>query len=156
MGVRLRPLRNADRSCRIRRDTLTDTLAAIVERDPDWTALPGATPSAVRAFIARCLEKDPRRRLHDIADARIEIDEVIANPVEAVSTPAPRIHDGARYFAWSAAVVCLGLGVAAVFLLMRRAPDTAAPTPIARTAVVFPPGEQLSGRGREYPLRPLT
>ena len=134
------------------RETLTDTLAAIVDRDPDWTALPEATPSALRRLLARCLEKDPRRRLHDIADARIEIDDVIANPVEAVSTHATAYSRRREYLAWGAAVVCLGLAVAAVLLAMRRAPDPAAPTPITRTAVVFPSGEQLSGRGREYPL----
>src|SRR5207245_2772227 len=53
--------------------TATDTLAAIVARDPDFAALPRSTPAAIVRLIHRCLEKDPKRRLHDIADARIEI-----------------------------------------------------------------------------------
>jgi hypothetical protein len=77
---------------------------------------------------------------------------MIANPVEAVSTHAAAYSRRREYLAWSAAAVCLGLAVAAVFLAMRREPAPAAPTAIARTAIVFPPGEQLSGRGREYPL----
>ena len=50
-------------------DTLTDTLSAIVERDPDWRALPRATPANLRRLLERCLAKDPKRRLHDVAVA---------------------------------------------------------------------------------------
>ena len=63
--------------------TLTDTLAAIVEREPDWIALPRATPAAVHRLLRRCLEKDSKLRLHDIADVRIEIVEALRpNPSE--------------------------------------------------------------------------
>jgi serine/threonine protein kinase len=51
--------------------TVTDTLAAIIEREPPWDELPGAVPAPVRRLSQRCLAKDPRRRLHDIADARL-------------------------------------------------------------------------------------
>ena len=56
-------------------DTLTDTLARILEREPEWTALPPEIPASIRTLLRRCLTKDPDRRLHDIADARIEIDD---------------------------------------------------------------------------------
>ena len=56
------------------RETLTDTLAAILEREPDWAALPPSVPDSVRRLLARCLEKDPRRRLRDIADAPMQLD----------------------------------------------------------------------------------
>src|SRR5207245_2451289 len=59
------------------RDTLTDTIAAVLEREPDWQALPPATPDAVRELLRRCLQKDKDRRLRDIGDARIEIDEAL-------------------------------------------------------------------------------
>jgi eukaryotic-like serine/threonine-protein kinase len=55
--------------------TPTDTLAAILEREPDWRLLPDATPFTIRRLLQRCLQKDPRRRLRDIGDARIDIDE---------------------------------------------------------------------------------
>ena len=58
-------------------DTISDTLVSILEHEPDWTALPAATPASVRTLLARCLRKDPRKRLHDIADALIELDEGI-------------------------------------------------------------------------------
>ena len=57
------------------RETFTDTLAAIVERDPDWTALPLTTPPGIIRLLRRCLEKETARRLHDAADVRLEIDE---------------------------------------------------------------------------------
>ena len=59
-------------------DSLTDTLAHVIEREPDWRAVPETTPEVVRRLLERCLRKDVRRRLRDIADARIEIDDAIA------------------------------------------------------------------------------
>src|SRR2546425_7070949 len=61
-------------------ETVSDTIAAILEREPDWSILPAATPSTIRRLLQRSLEKDPKRRLHDIADARIEIDDALAAP----------------------------------------------------------------------------
>ena len=58
-------------------DTASDTLAAVLERDPDMTILPADTPAAVRSLLRHCLEKDPKRRLRDIADARLAIDDVL-------------------------------------------------------------------------------
>jgi eukaryotic-like serine/threonine-protein kinase len=61
-------------------ETVTDTIAAILERDPDWSTLPADTPRAVRRLMQRCLEKDPKKRLRDIGDARVEIDHIIQSP----------------------------------------------------------------------------
>src|SRR5205823_3563825 len=55
-------------------DTISDSIAAILERPPQWDRLPAKTPDSIRRLLQRCLEKDAKRRLHDIADARIEID----------------------------------------------------------------------------------
>jgi Tol biopolymer transport system component len=62
-----------------------DTIAAILERDPEWDALPAHTPENVRRLLVRCLEKDPKRRLRDIGDARFEIEEArgAVSPVAA-------------------------------------------------------------------------
>jgi Tol biopolymer transport system component len=57
------------------RETVTDTLAALVERDADWSRLPAGTPSAMRRMLRRCLEKDVNRRLRDIGDARVDLEE---------------------------------------------------------------------------------
>src|SRR5512145_2207176 len=53
-------------------ETASDTIAAILERDPDWSALPNATPAALDRLLRRCLEKDSKLRLRDIGDARLD------------------------------------------------------------------------------------
>jgi Tol biopolymer transport system component len=59
-------------------ETTSDRIAAVLERQPKWDALPASAPASIRRLLRRCLEKDPVRRLHDIADARIEIDDARA------------------------------------------------------------------------------
>ena len=72
-------------------DTVTDILAAVVTKEPDWTAVPAEIPSSIRRLLARCLQKDPRQRLHDIADARLELDTADREAVTSVVTAtAPR------------------------------------------------------------------
>jgi Tol biopolymer transport system component len=75
-------------------DSLTDTLAHVIERDPDWGAMPETTPDGVRRLLERCLRKDVRDRLRDIADARIEIDDAIAGRTAATGR-APSVSDRA-------------------------------------------------------------
>ena len=58
--------------------TMSDTIVAILERNPDWTALPATTPATVRRLLARCLDKDPKARLRDVGDAQIELREALA------------------------------------------------------------------------------
>src|SRR5881628_308070 len=60
--------------------TMSDRVVAILDREPAWDALPAATPPAVHRTLRRCLEKDVKRRLRDIGDARFEIDEALAAP----------------------------------------------------------------------------
>src|SRR5467141_3521472 len=59
-------------------DDVTDTIAAVVRADPDWSKLRADTPAAIRRLLRRCLEKDRIRRLPDAADARLEIDEALS------------------------------------------------------------------------------
>jgi len=59
-------------------DDVSDTLAAVLRQDVEWTALPASTPAAVRRLIARCLDRDVRRRLRDIGEARIVLDDPAA------------------------------------------------------------------------------
>ncbi len=56
-------------------DDVTDTLAFVITQEPDWNALPIETPPLLRRLLRRCLEKDLRRRLHDIGDARLELED---------------------------------------------------------------------------------
>ncbi len=66
-------------------ETATDIVAAILEREPDWNALPPDTPEGIRKLLRRCLQKDRKRRTHDIADARLEIEEAFTQPDAAAA-----------------------------------------------------------------------
>jgi len=63
--------------------------AAILAREPDWDALRGRCTAGIERLVRRCLRKDPRRRLHDIADARIELEEAQEEPTAGTEAPAP-------------------------------------------------------------------
>ncbi|HEY7057490.1 MAG TPA: protein kinase [Vicinamibacterales bacterium] len=67
-------------------DNMAETIAAVLERDPAWQRLPNRTPPSIRRLLRRCLEKDPRRRLRDIGDARLEMDDALVEPPEAEVT----------------------------------------------------------------------
>ena len=73
-------------------ETVPDMIVAILEREPDWHVLPDSTLPDVRRLLQRCLEKDPKRRLHDVADVRIEIEDAIAT--SASGRPASSVADG--------------------------------------------------------------
>ncbi len=70
-------------------ETVSDTLAAVLRADPDWSALPAQTPAHVRKVLRRCLERDRNRRLHDIADGRLELEEPSEPPPPAPPFPPP-------------------------------------------------------------------
>ena len=57
-------------------DSVSDTLVQVIARDPDWSCLPQRTPHAIQRLLRRCLQKDARRRLRDIGDARLELEEL--------------------------------------------------------------------------------
>ena len=70
-------------------ETTTETMANILKAEPDWPALPADTPRRIRILLERCLCKDPRRCLHDAADARIEIEDALdAAELGPVTAPA--------------------------------------------------------------------
>jgi Tol biopolymer transport system component len=71
-------------------DTASDTLAHVLTRDPEWSLLPGETPSAIRRLLRRCLQKDPRRRLRDLGDARLELEEAVTEDEQPPAAPAAR------------------------------------------------------------------
>ena len=113
--------------------TVTDTLAAILEREPAWDTLPDATPAVIRRLLQRCLEKDPTRRLRDIADAGMEIEDALRGGVRtaadtaAVDRPRPRAR-----LPWAmAAVTSLAalIAVGALTWYVRTAPQGGTATP---------------------------
>ena len=86
--------------------TVSDHIAAILERDPDWAHLPATTPPSIRRLLRRCLEKEPGRRVPDIAVARLEIDDAAGDPRgEAAATVTSRSSDRVWKIATAAAAV---------------------------------------------------
>jgi serine/threonine-protein kinase len=105
-------------------DTVSDSIAAILEREPDWTGLPTTLPVALQRLLRRCLEKDVKRRLHDIADARIELEDALTEPTASPNVPSVGLHNPKR-IAWSIAgglVVAL-VATVATWTAMRRTPE---------------------------------
>ena len=103
-------------------ETVSDTIAKILERPMDWTALPKQTPPRLRELLERCLERDPKRRLRDIGDARITLEEVRAGrhadadaAAAAAITPeaAAAARRRAAIFALAAGLIGAVLGAAA-------------------------------------------
>ena len=128
-------------------ETASDTLANILQTEPDWQALPESTPANIRVLLRRCLEKDPSQRLHDIADARIEIDETRSGASEAYARPdeaaaAPRL-------AWRnvavVGVACLTVGIfiAGAILVHLPRPGLREPPVVSRFPIGLPEGKPL-------------
>ncbi len=72
-------------------ETVSDTIAAVLGRDPDWSALPAATTASLRRLLARCLEKDVTRRLRDLGDAQSELDDALTVVKPSGPRPPSRI-----------------------------------------------------------------
>jgi serine/threonine protein kinase/WD40 repeat protein len=110
-------------------DTISDTFVSILEREPHWDALPAEAPTSIRTLLERCLRKDPRARLHDIADARIELDDgskpFAATKSAADAAPAQSGRRRDRLGWIVAAALALALG--GTMLLNRREVAPAAP-----------------------------
>jgi eukaryotic-like serine/threonine-protein kinase len=96
-------------------DTISDTIAKILEREPDWSALPAATPTSVRRLLLRCLAKDAKQRLRDIGDVRIELDasgDVQPDTSEAAVAPPVAARRRTPWLPWAAlAVLAVAIGV---------------------------------------------
>lgn len=94
-------------------DTASDTLASVLKTDPDWRRLPADTPRALRRLLRRCLEKDPACRLHDAADARLELDDAANAPPEESQATAPSVRSTRSVTLLGIAVMALVAGLLA-------------------------------------------
>jgi serine/threonine-protein kinase len=116
-------------------DSVARVLARVLERELDFSALPPATPRAIRTLLRRCLERDRKRRLHHIADARVEIEEALANPgadvVSAAAAPTSRAWPATLAVAAGALLAGAGLAVVAG----RAIGGTPEPPPLIRFSV---------------------
>jgi eukaryotic-like serine/threonine-protein kinase len=109
-------------------ETVTDTLAAVIMKEPDWSQLPAKTPTRVRVLLQRCLQKDPKQRLRDIGDARISLDEVLSDVPEPTPSVSAAFSPRRRLiFAIVGTAGLIIVGLAAYFLGRNNA-STALPT----------------------------
>jgi serine/threonine protein kinase/Tol biopolymer transport system component len=100
-------------------DEISDTMAAVLRADPAWSRLPVDTPSSIRRLLRRSLEKDPKRRLAHIRDARLEIDEGLTESPTAVPVPQSRSSNRER-IAWGLAILSVVVALSALFVISRQ------------------------------------
>ena len=135
--------------------TLSDTIAAILGREPDWSVLPSATPASTRRLLHRCLQKDVTRRLRDIGDARVEIDEVLAGAPEEIGGAliARRVPIWRRALQLSIATL---VGVAAATIVIWATTLRPSAKPVLRMTVSLSSSEALSigGSDRDIAVTP--
>ena len=127
-------------------NTRSDIVAGILEREPDWATLPGDTPAAVRRLLRRCLEKDHRRRIRDIGDVKLELEDIASaetpsDPGRSKATvPAP-----SRNRAWlrSAALIAVGL-VVGVLAALPWQRDASSGSKEVRFSITLPEDERIA------------
>jgi eukaryotic-like serine/threonine-protein kinase len=125
-------------------DTISDTIAAILDREPDWDALPQEASVTIRKLLRRCLAKDRRQRLSDAADARLEIEDAQdAVPAESDAVQAPRTT-----WRWTSiiALTALTAGLSAGSIM--RFTVRPAPPPLSRFLIPLAAGDVFQYGGR--------
>jgi serine/threonine-protein kinase len=126
-------------------ETVSDTLAAVLRQDVGWSALPEATPSSVRTLLRRCLERDVKRRLRDIGEARLTLAEPGAFP--AAATPGVVSAPAKPAFATAATLALVAAASAAAGVLAWTRSQPPLSRPVTRLSIPLPPGHVLTGNG---------
>ena len=93
-------------------DNMTDILAGVVKNEPDWEALPANTPRAIRTLLRKCASKDPMRRLRDIGDAALDMEEALTDDDEPLE---PAVSAKLRPWPWAIAAIGVVVGVLGFF-----------------------------------------
>jgi eukaryotic-like serine/threonine-protein kinase len=125
-------------------DETTDTLAFVITKEPDWSALPADVPAAIRKVLRRCLEKDRNRRFADIADVRLDIEDALnaAPDATAAVIPVPSAGRSSRRVFAIGALAAVAIIALAFWLGRRTAPPPIA-APVTRFLVNVAPAERL-------------
>jgi len=121
-------------------ETVTDTLAAVIKEEPDWSRLPVGTPVRVRVLLQRCFQKDPKQRLRDIGDGRISLDEVLSCAPETAQSLAPAARP-AKHWVIGGIASALTLAALAGVAVWYLKPSPA--KPVTRFTITLPPGQRL-------------
>ncbi len=124
-------------------ESATDCIAAVLHKEPDWPLLPANTPVSIQLLLRRCLSKDRSKRLHDIADARLDLEAALNGSGLNVLVPAP-----ARKASPFVLLACLLAGIvlgalATSFFVRKDAP--ARNNVLPRQALVRVPGTLKAG-----------
>jgi eukaryotic-like serine/threonine-protein kinase len=140
-------------------ETASETMAAVMMREPDWNVVPATVPSRLKELLRRCLVKDPRNRLRDIGDARLAVEELIARPDAAAgeaptgaSMPQRRVRE---WVAWSAAVGALLIAGSALWYSAYFRPPSKNDTGAVRFSI-SPPENNKWGIGPSAPYVSLS
>jgi hypothetical protein len=127
-------------------ETLSDTISMILQRDPDWNALPSKTPLRVRQLLARCLERDGRKRLRDVGEARIALESSLAGLASgtelSIEAPAPGAGRGRGLLLPLAIGALIGVGLALLATSLRSGGGDAS-APVVRYSITLPEGREL-------------
>jgi serine/threonine protein kinase len=136
-------------------ETVSDMIARILQGEPEWSALPARTPERVRGLLRRCLEKDAKRRLRDIGDARMEIEDVLSVRASRSSMTAvgPAATGSRRLFEW-ARLVGVAVLAASMAWFGSRAFHGPAKSQTLRFTIPQPEGVFLSTDGVSPALSP--
>jgi hypothetical protein len=120
--------------------TVSDTIVSVLDREPDWSALPASTPAAVTRVLRQCLQKDARQRRRDIGDIQIDLQDSLQSGQLASAAAGVRAAHSRMPFALmfgALALVVVGAIAGSVMYARRAAANTNAPDPIELS--VFPP-----------------
>jgi serine/threonine-protein kinase len=121
--------------------TITEVLAAVLEREPDWTALPETVPTPLRRLIKRCLRKDPNSRLRDIGDARIELEDLQSAPAYDEATRSRTMMTRRTAIGVISGAVAGAAGVGAYAVSRNR---NASPRSLTRFSIAVPEGNTIN------------
>src|SRR5688572_2187929 len=133
-------------------EDISITLAGVLKEDVKWDALPADLPVSIRRLLRRCLEKDPRRRLAAISDARLELDEAIS-PSEAVPARVAPLGISRRERWMWASLAAVAVVIAALFAWPSAPAPDAAP-PVTRFGVLPPGDGAFSGNPPRFAISP--
>ncbi|MFI5182561.1 MAG: protein kinase [Thermoanaerobaculia bacterium] len=147
-------------------ETVSDTLAAVLKEDPNWAVLPEQTPTRIKDLLKRCLRREAKQRLHDIADARLELEEATAARQaaagvsgtgsfpfeEKTASPSPTLSrseatkhgrgsKNSLYLSWAIAAACAA--AAGALALRARAPATVSGPRTLTASLLCPEGWSL-------------
>ena len=135
-------------------ETVSDTLAQVLTKETDWARLPAEVPASVRRLLERCLDRDVKRRLRDIGEARVSLDESEAAPAGEPAAVRPRSSPAdawQRAAPWLGGVVVGSLLTGLAITSLRRSD----PAPVGRFAVLLPATSLLAiGPGPVLALSP--